>query len=95
MNRAPKGEEQNAQAEEITVPVFATSSKATDFSLEAYINHIRASCLVDTGAAVSLISESLWEKARKTNEQLSLAGVSHRLVGVQGVPLQLRGSTRV
>lgn len=41
------------------------------------------------------MSLSLWEKIKATGEQLSPAGVNHRLVRVQGVPLQLCGSTRV
>jgi hypothetical protein len=95
VSRAPKGEQQKAQLEEITIPVFSTSSSTTDFVLEAYIDCVRASCLVDTGAAVSLISESLWERIKGAGEQLSQTGSSHKLVGVQGVPLQLCGSTRV
>ena len=34
MSRAPKGEEQTAQLEEIMVPVLATSSHTSDLGLE-------------------------------------------------------------
>ena len=44
---------------------------------------------------MSLISESLWERIKETGEQLSQTRFSHRLVGVQGAPLQLCGSTKV
>lgn len=77
------------------IPVLATNSSTTDFGLEAYINHVCASCLVDTGAAVSLISEGPWERIKEAGEQLSQTGFGHKLVGVQGAPLQLCGSTRV
>ena len=95
MSRAPKGEEQKAQLEEIMVPVLATSSHTSDFGLEVYINHTRASCLVDTGAAMSLISERLWDRTKKAGEQLSQTGTNHKLVGVQGLPLPLCGATQV
>ena len=95
MSRAPKGEQQKAQVEEITIPVLAASSSTTDFGLEAHINHVRASCLVDTGASVSLISENIWERIKGAGYELSQDGFGHRLVGVQGVPLQLCGSTRI
>ena len=77
------------------IPVLATNSSTTDFGLEAYINHVCASCLVDTGAAVSLISEGPWERIKEAGEQLSQTEFGHKLVGVQGAPLQLCGSTRV
>ena len=95
MSRVPKGEEQKAQLEEIMVPVLATSSHTSDFGLEVYINHTRASCLVDTGAAMSLISERLWDRTKKTGEQLSQTGINHKLVGVQGLPLPLCGAIQV
>ena len=95
MSRAPKCEQQKAQMKEITVPVLATNSSTIDFGLKPYINRISASGLIDTGAAVSLISETLWEKIKERGEQLTQTGFSHKLVGVQGAPLQLCGSTRV
>ena len=95
MSHVPQGEQQKAQLKEIIVLVCATSSSTTDCCLEAYINRVCASCLIDTGAAVLLISESLWERIKETGEQLSQTRFGHRLVGVQGAPLQLCGSTKV
>ena len=60
-----------------------------------YINHVSASWLIDTGAAVSLISERLWERIKESGEQLTRSGLTQKLVGVQGAPLQLCRSTRV
>ena len=95
MSRTPKGEQKMAQLEEIAIPAIYSGPSTTDFRLEAYVNGVPASCLVDTGAAVSLMSESLWEKIKKPDERVTRAGIRHRLVGVQGVPLQLCGSTTV
>ena len=77
------------------IPVLATSSSTNDFGLEACINRVHASCLVDTGTAVSLISEKFWERIKGEGEQLSPTGFSHKLVCIQGKPLQLCGSTKV
>ena len=95
MSRASKCEQQKAQLEEMIIPVLATNSSANDFGLEACINHVRTSCLVDTGTAVSLISEKFWERIKGEGEQLSPTGFNHKLVSIQGEPLQLCGSTRV
>ena len=95
MSRAPKGEEKKARLEEIAIPVLATSSTTNDFGLEVCINRVRTSCLVDTGTAVSLISEKFWERIKGEGEQLSPTGFRYKLVSIQGEPLQLCGSTRV
>ena len=60
MSQACKGKQEahgTSGITETTVPTFSISSGTNDFGLEACINRVRTSCLVDTGAAVSLISE--------------------------------------
>ena len=44
---------------------------------------------------MSLISEKFWERVKGKDEQVSSTGFNHKLVCVQGAPLQLCGSTRV
>ena len=68
-------------------PGTSTSS----FLLQIEANGMDASCLIDTGAAVSLISHGLWRKLQGEDTQLTLYKTDHELVGVQGAPLKLLG----
>ena len=99
MSQACKGKQEahgTSGITETTVPTFSISSGTNDFGLEACINRVRTrSCLVDTGAAVSLISDQFWGRVKGKDEQVSSTGFNHKLVCVQGAPLQLCGSTRV
>ena len=67
----------------------------SSFSLRACVNNAVAICLVDTGAAVPLISHCLLEKLLETNTKLTLEYSSRGLVGVQGAPLKLLGEYKV
>lgn len=58
------------------------------------INGVRERYLVDTGAAVSTLSKAIWDKMEEDKPQLR-ERKSHNLVGIDGVPLELNGSTRV
>ena len=97
MSHAAEGETQKAQQQQIvktTIPVLANYEQNTsNYTIQVHINGISASCLVDTGAAVSLISKELWSKVKKANGQNNLDETSHNLVGVQGAPLKLYGAT--
>ena len=45
-----------------TVPTLINAASLSNCLLCVRVNEVDAGCLVDTGAAVSLISKSLWEK---------------------------------
>ena len=98
MSHATKGEEDEAQqleVKETTIPIFATSPSTSDFSLHVSVNETLASCLIDTGAAMSLISKQLWDRMKEIKKTPPLNRVDHKLVGVQGVPLKLYGTMKV
>ena len=100
MSRATKGEQEKAQEQNvnstISVPVLAESgSNTSDFTLQVCVSGTPASCLVDTGAVVSLVSKELWDTLQNTNELQPLQGAKQKLVGVQGAPLKLYGTSTV
>ena len=99
MSHAPRGETQKAH------DTVSDNDKVKDSSSEhlmgenkAKVNtvptlvSVQANCLVDTGAAVSLISKSLWEKL---SPRPLLNKPDQELVGVQGAPLKLLGACTV
>ena len=49
------------------------------------------SFLVDTGSGVSLLNKNVWDMLKPT-EDLIAPATSHRLVGVDGSPLNILGS---
>ena len=75
-----------------TVPTLVSATSLSNFSLTMQVNSVQANCLVDTGAAVSLISKSLWEKL---SPRPLLNKPDQELVGVQGAPLKLLGACTV
>ena len=52
------------------------------------MNSVDASCLFDTGAAVSLIFHGIWRKLQSKDTLLALSKTAHEL---EGVPLNLFG----
>jgi len=60
------------------------NNSVSNYTMGAHVFGSRASFSIDTGAAVSLISTEVW-----------LNPISIRLVGVDGVPLQVKGSVNV
>ena len=50
--------------------------------------------MVDTGAAATVLSKSMWDHAKEPKTKLQGAG-EQKLVGVQGTPLQLHGTTHM
>ena len=97
MSHAAEGETQVAQEDvvsgNIPVPVFSNPNQPiSDYDLSLHVNDTPASCLVDTGAAVSLISKQLWDRLE---QRPTLGRADRKLVGVQGVPLKVCGATRV
>ena len=45
--------------------------------------------LIDTGAGMSLLSKPVWDKIKP--QKRFIAMVTHRLVGVDGVPIKMEG----
>ena len=76
---------------ETTVPTFSIGSKK-EFVLNGQINGVSVSILVDTGAAATVLSKDVWDLVNTDGAELEPVGVG--LVGVQGSPLQLHGSTQ-
>ena len=55
---------------------------------------VPVSFLVDTGAGVSLLKGTVWDRKKPQNHNLKTVTV-HRLVRVDGMPISVRGSTVV
>ena len=65
-------------------------------TLTVHVNGAPARCLVDTGAVATILSKRLWERLEKeTRKPLTEVPVKDRLVGVQGTPFKLIGTSTV
>ena len=91
MSQALEGEHQ-AHVSTIIPTLSVTSGK--DCVLEGLVNGVPTSILIDTGAATSVLSKDLWDKAKGSGSELGDAA-GRKLVSVQGKPLQLYGSACV
>ena len=69
-----------------------TVGSVSNYSISARIGGAWVSFLVDTGAAVSLIDGKVWDSIKPLKDTVHLNPVTTRLVGVDGVPLKVRGS---
>ena len=69
-----------------------TINCVSNYSLKVCIKGVWISFLVDTGATVSLVNGRVWDSIK---DALKLNPVGMRLVGVDGAPLQVRGSKTV
>ena len=73
---------------------FFSVSPATTYRVAGTLNSTPASFIVDTGAAVTLISRELWEKAKSPRAELEpWTGVE--LVGANGTPMTVCRSAAV
>ena len=70
-----------------SVPINNVSSYVLSCSMGGHI----VSFLVDTGAGVSLLNKDAWDKL-KSKQDTIFPAMSHRLVGVDGAPLNVLGS---
>ena len=52
------------------------------------------SFLIDTGAGLSLLSKSWWHKIKPAKEKFNPM-ITHRLVGVDGIPIKVKGIVSV
>ena len=69
-------------------------NSVSNYSVCANVFGSLVSFLVDTGAAVSLVSSEVWDRVKPTNAP-RLNHVNVKLVGVDGAPLQVQGSVTV
>ena len=75
------------------IPTFSVTDE-TDCILDGHVNGIPTKILIDTGAAATVLAKEVWEKASPYGSKL-LNTVGKKLVGIQGIPLQLHGTTTV
>ena len=89
MSQAP---EEGSEAH-VSVPTLSVFS-GKDCVLVGQINGVPASILVDTGAAITVLSKCTWDRVKEEGAQLgSISG--RRLVGVQGTPISLHDRARI
>ena len=62
----------------------------SNYSIIVTIGGIKQSFLVDTSTAVSLIDGKMWDNIQQLKDTVKLNPVTTRLLGVDGVPLQVR-----
>ena len=66
-----------------------TINSVSNYTMGAYVFGSRVSFLIDTGAAVLLISTEVWDRIKPVDApKLDLINI--KLVGVDGVPLQVK-----
>jgi len=71
-----------------------TINSVSNYSVPAVVFDSQVLFLVDTGAAVSLISKEIWDHIKPADPP-ELKPVNMRLVGVEGTSMQIQGSTAV
>ena len=74
-----------------TVPTFSISSQS-DYIIQGLVNGVAIDVLVDTGAAITVLSIEAW---RKVGMKGRLFSTKRKLMGVQGTPLQLHGVANI
>ena len=77
----------------ISVPITVSINSVNSYFLNGTVCNSSVSFLVDTGAGVSLIIWSIWDKLA-TNTTLK-SSVTHNLVGVDGKPISIKGAANV
>ena len=83
----------NYPVEQNAPPTFSINN-VSSYLLSCRIYDSPVSFLIDTGAGVSLLSKLTWDKIKPTEEGLNPI-VTHRLVGVDGVPIKVDGTVSV
>ena len=85
LGEAHTGTQQNTQGD-----LVSAFSKEPDFVVYGSVNGSSAQFLVDTGAAVTVISAQLWETAKQAEDLLDPMP-TQKLLNVSGDALQLKG----
>ena len=76
------------------IGVVNALSPGADFVVQGSVYKVPAKFLIDTGAAVTVISSQFWERSRPEGAELT-DPPRRRLVSVQGDPLQLQGTAKI
>ena len=96
MKKSPKQltDKQNTidSKSEQNVPTIISINSESSYTLLCAINGTPISFLIDTGAGVSLLKSEVWERVNGNPNTLKPI-TAHRLVGVDGIPIKVRGST--
>ena len=92
MSRTGAGE-RKTHVSQANIPTFSIDSK-TDYVIEGRVNGYPVNILIDTDVAATSVSNDVWEKIRSPGAELTSA-TGKKLVGVQGTPLQLNGTTHI
>ena len=64
------------------------------YRLSGTVNGVPTTFVVDTGASITVLDETLWEKTHRGECSLE-PWTGHRLVGVEGTPLHICGVSNV
>ena len=91
---APQGTLMTNYPVELNTPPTFSINNVSSYLLSCRIYNSPVSFLVDTGAGVSLLSKPVWDKIKPTKAGLNPI-VTHRLVGVDGVPIKVDGTVSV
>ena len=87
---SPALREESTRIQPISTGIVNSLSPRTDCVASGYVNDIPAKFLIDTGAAVTVISSQLWDKSKCESSKL-LEFTGTQLVSVQGDPLRVLG----
>jgi len=68
-----------------------TINSVSSYFLSVCVAGMDVSCLVDTGAGVSLLNGNVLDKIDQTN--IIMEPVCQKLIGVDGIPLKVRGAS--
>lgn len=71
-----------------------TVNPTTAYHIKGIVNLYIVNFMIDTGAAVSLLNFKIWDKVKMASDEL-LQWPSPGLVGVGGMPIEVRGTTKL
>ena len=81
--------------EKAVATVFVEDGTVCDFTAAVLVNEVPGRCMVDTGAAASILSRAMWNRVKVEDKLKLQEGKSNTVVGITGVPLELVGSTEI
>ena len=64
------------------------------YKIRGKVNQLATSLLIDTGSPVTLLRGDVWDQCKNESQMLE-PWIEQRLVGVDGTPLAVRGSTLI
>ena len=67
---------------------------SSSFSVEATINNVPVTFLLDTGSALTILNKNVWDKCKQSEDQLE-PWDQQSLVGAEGRTLRVHGSACV